>query len=888
MSPGGSRHAQRAARRLLDSRPAAGTPRPCAARARCSSIASSAGAERRARFEQIRRRERRACRPTRAARPAAPRAARARCRARRCARSAAKNAGDAAGTALPVRADESGAADRRASTSTSARRSRSGGTRDRRLREPVEEILAKASCAHVGRRDRDASRRRRARPRARTVLAAHPPHLAGLEHAQQLRLQRERRVADLVEQAACRHAPARRGPARVCTAPVKAPRSWPKSSASSSPSASSVTANETSARASALLVQRTRDDFLADARLAEHQHARAQRRETPDPGAHAPRSRPRPRGSARRRAGSRRRTAGRASSACAIVGSSCSSTRNGYSRKCSAPATTGAEHHLRVGACAVEDERHLADAPHRAQQAESVESRHAVIRQHDVDRLRLEARQRLERRPPPSARRSPKSRSAAPSRSRVAAWSSASRMRARVTRPPRPVRAAAARSGTRCDPAPTPTASEPPCAVTTSRHSASPSPKPLRKRADARLEDLVAEFGRNPAAVVLDLDAHAPGAPHAASAVRSSMRRRAPSPCTALSSRFSTSDAIRTGSPTSGSRGAACAAPEAPLGAQARDARDRFVDEPHQIDASQIESRGAAREQAVESSRRARGSPSRCVRARAGARRLRARASATARDHGSPRSACAARARPRGRTPRSARPDATRASSRACCATSCLSCASRWMRSSARPASAATASACGCKSAARSALEVADREAGRASVGSRSSRMTTRSGRSAPDPIAAADDPVQRARNAECRSADLARRRRQPGSRSAAATTALRSRSARESAAVRAATAARAPPRWRQSPSASVARRAASSSARSSSTEYGRPSARGGDHDQRRRSRAWLEREHGLRPFSARGLRCAEGGSTGERHPLESPATARVRAARARTPARAR
>ena len=40
-------------------------------------------------------------------------------------------------------------------------------------------------------------------------LATDAPHLAGLEHAQQPRLQRERQLADLVEEQACRRRPAR-------------------------------------------------------------------------------------------------------------------------------------------------------------------------------------------------------------------------------------------------------------------------------------------------------------------------------------------------------------------------------------------------------------------------------------------------------------------------------------------------------------------------------------------------------------------------------------------------------------------------------------------------------------------------------------------------------
>ena len=122
----------------------------------------------------------------------------------------------------------------RTSSGMSSRRSRSGGSCDREDVQPVEEVLAE-TCP-----------RRPARPRSRLVAAitrtstrmrpraADALELALLEHAQQLRLQLERQLADLVEEE--RAAVGQLEAARACcwTAPVKAPFSWPKSSLSSS------------------------------------------------------------------------------------------------------------------------------------------------------------------------------------------------------------------------------------------------------------------------------------------------------------------------------------------------------------------------------------------------------------------------------------------------------------------------------------------------------------------------------------------------------------------------------------------------------------------------------------------------------------------------------
>ena len=126
----------------------------------------------------------------------------------------------------------------------SLRRSRSGGSVHLDDREAVVEILAERRRARPRRADRGSSRRRRARRRlalARRRAACTSPRL---EHAQQLRLQRERQLADLVEEqrAAVRLARTRPGD-RAC-APVKAPRSWPKSSLSTSVSLAAPQSND--------------------------------------------------------------------------------------------------------------------------------------------------------------------------------------------------------------------------------------------------------------------------------------------------------------------------------------------------------------------------------------------------------------------------------------------------------------------------------------------------------------------------------------------------------------------------------------------------------------------------------------------------------------------
>ena len=142
---------------------------------------------------------------------------------------------------------------------------------------------------------------------------AEPVEGAVLDHAQDLLLERERHVADLVEEQRPARRPARTCPAARWSAPVNAPRSWPNSSLSSSVSGKAAQLTATNGRSPRpdAVVDRARDELLAGAALA--------RRSAPAAGcaprarrARAPRgSRPTSRryGSARRRPGAAAGTA---------------------------------------------------------------------------------------------------------------------------------------------------------------------------------------------------------------------------------------------------------------------------------------------------------------------------------------------------------------------------------------------------------------------------------------------------------------------------------------------------------------------------------------------------------------------------------------------------
>ena len=106
------------------------------------------------------------------------------------------------------------------------------------------------------------------------VVAADRAHGPLLQRAQQLRLQRERQLADLVEEqraAVGLHEQARCGWLR---ASVNAPRTWPNSSLSSSASGMrrAVDRDERPLAAPAARVERARDQLLAGAALAGDQH----------------------------------------------------------------------------------------------------------------------------------------------------------------------------------------------------------------------------------------------------------------------------------------------------------------------------------------------------------------------------------------------------------------------------------------------------------------------------------------------------------------------------------------------------------------------------------------------------------------------------------------
>ena len=100
------------------------------------------------------------------------------------------------------------------------------------------------------------------------------PHLLLLQHAQQLHLQRQRHVADFVEE----HRPAvgrLEQPLVSRTAPVNGPCTWPNSSDSSSCSgmAPQLTATKGLSAARACPVHRPRQQLLARAAVAADQHA---------------------------------------------------------------------------------------------------------------------------------------------------------------------------------------------------------------------------------------------------------------------------------------------------------------------------------------------------------------------------------------------------------------------------------------------------------------------------------------------------------------------------------------------------------------------------------------------------------------------------------------
>ena len=106
------------------------------------------------------------------------------------------------------------------------------------------------------------------------LLAADALEGAVLEDAQQAHLRGQRAARRSRRETGCRRRRARTSPAARCVAPVKLPRSWPKSSESTSSvgMAPQLTRRKGPGRPPRAVVDRTRHDLLAGAGLAEDQH----------------------------------------------------------------------------------------------------------------------------------------------------------------------------------------------------------------------------------------------------------------------------------------------------------------------------------------------------------------------------------------------------------------------------------------------------------------------------------------------------------------------------------------------------------------------------------------------------------------------------------------
>ena len=157
----------------------------------------------------------------------------------------------------------------------SSRRSRSGGTRIDDHAQPVVADPAGTAAAATALLEIDVGGGHHAHVDVHRPARADRPHLALLQDAQQLHLQRRRRLADLVEEdrAAVRLL---EQPFVSPTAPVNAPRTWPNSSDSSSVSVSAPQLTGTNGRAAraAVAMDRPRHQLLARAALADDQHRR--------------------------------------------------------------------------------------------------------------------------------------------------------------------------------------------------------------------------------------------------------------------------------------------------------------------------------------------------------------------------------------------------------------------------------------------------------------------------------------------------------------------------------------------------------------------------------------------------------------------------------------
>ena len=162
----------------------------------------------------------------------------------------------------------------------SSRRSRSGGNAKREDGEAVVEVRAEAPGLRPRRaRSRLVAATMRTSTRTRAV-AADALELALLQHAQELRLQLERELADLVEEERAAvgelEAPVRRcsraGEGALLVAEELALDERRRERRA-------VDRDERPAAARARLVDRARDELLAGAGLAEEQHGRRRRRD---------------------------------------------------------------------------------------------------------------------------------------------------------------------------------------------------------------------------------------------------------------------------------------------------------------------------------------------------------------------------------------------------------------------------------------------------------------------------------------------------------------------------------------------------------------------------------------------------------------------------------
>ena len=139
--------------------------------------------------------------------------------------------------------------------------------------EPVEEVLAEPPGVDLAARSRLVPAMMRTSTGCGRVAADGPHCLSSITRSS-FDLERHGQLADLVEEERAAVRRRRRGPWFACTAPVKAPRTWPKSSLSSRVSgmAPQFTATKRPSRRGLAGVDGARDQLLAGAALAGDQH----------------------------------------------------------------------------------------------------------------------------------------------------------------------------------------------------------------------------------------------------------------------------------------------------------------------------------------------------------------------------------------------------------------------------------------------------------------------------------------------------------------------------------------------------------------------------------------------------------------------------------------